>query len=240
MTLPIDINAVREQLAAADEQIEQLHRFRTWLREGLELAGETPAAAQHVLPPAATEEPAPPPPAKVRQAAPPKPRATGKGRDGLTDRQQQVLSAVNSLASATRKEIADHIGYDPTEHLKVLRHRGLIEATGNTRNRRFHSITREQAEAARPAGTEFGRTSPATQRQMDEGVLRVKVLDAIRRDQAALNVDRLAQGLILDRDRVAEAVKQLIADGKVLIADEDGCLTALTEQELRRRRATAA
>lgn len=251
MTIPIDTGAVREQLAAAEQQIEQLQAFSAWLRQGLELAGEpadAPAALAAVpAAPAAPEPPAAKPSRAQRKPAPRKPAAprtpspaTGAGRDGLSARQQEVLTAINTFGTCSRKQLIDELGFDPSDQIKALLRRGLVDASGNTNSRRFHARARKPIDErrARPHDSLGLAQSPAASREMDQGVLRVKVIDTLRRDPGALNVPRLAQALILDQDRVGRAVDELVEAGKVTVA-ADGTLTALTERELRLRRAAA-
>jgi hypothetical protein len=223
----LDTTKLREHLAAAEAAAEYQARVAAWLREGLQLAEGAPAAGALPEPVAV---PAPPQavPKPERAAAPepareerPAPVRSLAGAEGLSLKQDLVLRAVNALGECTKAQIAARVEFTPDEQIKVLVRRGLIRAEGATKARRFYP--------AHERGTHRATTAaPATVKKENEGILRVRVLEQIRRDQEALTTEQLAQ-----------AVRHLTDDGKVRVMP-GGLLRALTEQELRQQRRRAA
>lgn len=146
-------------------------------------------------------------------------------------KQVETLQAIRSFRGpCSRQQIVDIIGRDPARDINRLLKAGLITAEGKGRDRRFTSTT-ENKNGRR----ERVRISEETERTEVEGLLRVKVIDLIRRDRTARSVGRLAQLLLVAPDSVEVAVEQLIDAGRVW-REEDGSLAAISARDERARR----
>jgi DNA-binding Lrp family transcriptional regulator len=220
-------------LDLAREQIAQLEQRLATLRtiEAAALALDAPEAAPSVktqpdpepaTEPAATVEEhtaAPPAPAP----APRQPRAPSATPRDIDAKIIGALLKTNRRMSAT--QIAEHAGVEKDTLRKPLQRlvtTGQVIATGATKNRVYAAGAApktSEVSAARTNGVKKAATSEMN------GVMRVKVLDLIRRDPAALTEDRIAAGLLADRDDVAFACGKLLETGKVIL-NPDGTYTA--------------
>lgn len=152
----------------------------------------------------------------------------------LTQNQLTTLKAIRSLRGAcTARQVSDIIDRDASPDLQRLAARGLVIAEGRTRARRYTAIGVRTSADYKP-----GELSSETARQENDGVLRVKVLDLLRRDPTTRTVGRLAQVTLREPDAIEAAVRQLMSDGRVVQTD-DGSLDAISRAEERaaRRRA---
>lgn len=149
----------------------------------------------------------------------------------LTENQLATLKAIRSLRGAcTARQVSDITGRDSSGDLQRLAARGLVKAEGRTRGRRYTAVGVRAS-----AGYKPGELSSETARQENDGVLRVKVLDLLRRDPTTKTVGRLAQVTLREPDAIETAVRQLMNDGRVVQTD-DGSLDAISRAEERARR----
>lgn len=149
----------------------------------------------------------------------------------LNDRQIATLQAIRSLRGpCTTAQLADILGRDPGRDLKRLTATGLVTSSGNTRARRYTATGKSRAQTGKP-----GALSDENERREHDGILRVKVLDVLRRDPSARSTGRLAQLTLRAPDEIERAVLDLIGQGRVHRGD-DGTLAALTLAEDRARR----
>jgi len=99
---------------------------------------------------------------------------------------------------------------------------GRVVATGATKNRVYAAGPAPEPSEVRKAHTNGAKKAATSEMN---GVMRVKVLDLIRRDPAALTEDRIAAGLLADREDVAVACGKLLETEKVIL-NPDGTYTA--------------
>lgn len=149
----------------------------------------------------------------------------------LTENQLATLKAIRSLrGSCTARQVREITGRDSAPDLQRLVARGLVTAEGQTRGRRYTAVGVRTSADYKP-----GELSSETARQENDGILRVKVLDLLRRDPTAKTVGRLAQVTLREPDAIEAAVRQLMSDGRVVRTD-DGSLDAISRAEERARR----
>lgn len=160
---------------------------------------------------------------KPKPAAPRKPKATTNGRDGLGDKSQAILGALREHGDwASRQQIADRLS-EPVDALNrclpTLVQRGLVEATGVTKARRYRAVGGARPASVKPP--DKPRPRPAEDRAVSLIALREKCLRAVRAKQGDMTDERLAEKLGADPAEIADATGRLRAAGKLTLR-EDG------------------
>lgn len=204
------------------------------------LPPKAPAAAPRPL----SGQAKPKPPAAVPKAVlPARAPATRSGIDGLSEREQALLSAVRSKGSSWLA-LRDLTAVVPAmsitslkRAIKTLIGRGLIEAQGATSQRRYRAANPDS-----PPGGSTPPVAPASPEVDDDVVdepsepdappaaagtldakaariLRARILDHLSRRR--LTEQSLADHLNAEREHVADIVGKLLTDDAIIL-DPDG------------------
>ena len=209
--------------------IEELERFDGFLAElarierGRLVPAEGPPNVIALAEPKQADKPA---------AVTRKPR-TG-GRDGLTDKQQALLSAVNSLGECTVAQVCEYVdrhgeGAAVSDALKHLRDRGLITHNGKlakaARWLRIEPLG-TQRQAVEDRSREVAKPSGLT------GSIEERIELALKWAKRPMSLDGLVSRCNADgeRSRVQEALAYMEADGRAVM-DERGLWSRAEPQE---------
>ncbi len=163
---------------------------------------------------------------RAQRALPPRTRGTAAGRGGLTPAADSILTAVRSGDGAwmTGREIAAAAGRAAStlrNYLGPLCDRGLVEATGTTRDRRYRAVM-----ADNPASGGFAPRVPAPKAASrsttgsklsaaDRRIARARILDHCSRRR--LDEQSLASTLGIGREEVADLCGELLLDDKIVL-----------------------
>jgi DNA-binding Lrp family transcriptional regulator len=228
MTTILDL--ARDEIAALERRLATLRTIEAAALELDDHAVDQPPVdpprtqpyrvPEQIIEPEPATEPAP-----AQQPAT-KPRQPRPARTTVRDVDAKILG---TLLKANRRmsaaQIAEAAGVEKEALRKPLQRlvaAGQVVATGATKSRVYAAGAAPEPSAARKAHTN-GVKKAATSEM--NGVMRVKVLDLIRRDPAALTEDRIAAGLLADREDVALACGKLLETDKVIL-NSDGTYTA--------------
>lgn len=231
-----------EQLGAVRASAEQLAASSS--PPALDPAGE-PAdstTAGHTQPAELTGDAAPPPDEASQGAAlsppqaaskvgtrseppaRPRPRAGGpspSGRDGLTEKQSALVSAVNALGECTTAQVCEHVGRAGEgaavgNALKQLRDRGLVahngKLSGAARWQRTGGMPRNSPQ--RRQGTTGG--PPLAPGAGLDGSIEQRVELALKWAKTPLKLDAIVtrcKATTVQRPQVQEALEQMHRDG---------------------------
>jgi DNA-binding transcriptional ArsR family regulator len=150
----------------------------------------------------------------------PKPQATPLGRDGLPPVAGHVLEAIRSLGCRwlTVKEIALAAGMRPDtlrNHLRPLLRRGLIEAKGQTRDRRYCAVDGDNAGSGGWERLAVPASAAKASHAHRQRVMRARVLDHLSRRR--LTEQSLVDHLGLDREGVADVCGALLLEDRIVL-----------------------
>ncbi len=211
---------IAEQLAALDE----IERIAASLNGGGSDMAPTPAPAPAVVPrpPSKPQAPRPRKSSSPTKVLPAKAQATGVGRDGLGATAQAALEKVRA-AGATPISRADA---GASAHvMQALVNRGLIEATGATKSRRYRAVYDDNGTGGSTASLTPSppqpRSSNATLGTPDakaSKILRARILDHLSRRR--MNEQSLADHLNADREHVVDILGKLLLDELVDLAPD--------------------
>jgi hypothetical protein len=160
--------------------------------------------------------------APAQRVLPRKAVATRRGRDGLPAKTQRVLEAIRSFGDTWAAvadirrvpDLADIPDGSLRKHIPPLVCRGLVEAKGETSQRRYRATSADNATsgggqaAVVPAPAVGAVSAPVAAR-----VTRSRILDHLSRRK--LDEPSLATLLNLDRETVADLCGALLLDDKI-------------------------
>lgn len=144
----------------------------------------------------------------------------------LTPRQEQVLSALRGHDTSEPGPLADELGISVTSlrtHLRALVRARLVEATGETKARRYRAVPQPGDRTPLPSFPGVGGGRPLTS----------SVLDVLARARRAVGLDELARALSAPGDDVAAAVRTLWRRGRVAYTVRGDVLWLAPAREMR-------
>lgn len=233
---------IAHRLAVLDEIERLAERLNGAPERAVVPKSSLPPKAPAAVPRALSGQAKPKPPAAVPKAVlPARAPATRSGIDGLSEREQALLSAVRSKGSSWLA-LRDLTAVVPAmsitslkRAIKTLIGRGLIEAHGATSQRRYRAANPDSPPVA-PASPEIDDAvddevddavavpdvPPAAAGTLDAKaarILRARILDHLSRRR--LTEQSLADHLNAEREHVADIVGKLLTDDAIIL-DPDG------------------
>lgn len=166
------------------------------------------------------------------------PRGAGEGRDGLTEKQSAILSAVNSLGECGVSDVAARVGREDAPDavrsvLVTLRERGLIGHNGKSaRAGRYLRLGGGKPDD-HPSRRQGQRVTPPIAPTAGlNGSIEQRVELALKWAKNPLTLDAIvgrckATG---ERSRVQEALAYMEADGRAVCTDDRWARPALVQK----------